>query len=75
MKADDDDEPGRWVVRSEAMEVKVEIWYRMRDPRYTPWCFKHIRHLPQWLVCGRTFERRVRLAFYVELIPSELLGP
>ena len=67
------------MVRSEAREVRIVITYRMRGPRYLPWCFTSYVDfpplLPSWLVCGRTFERRVRLAFYVELIPSELLGP
>lgn len=54
---------------SRTVEVTVNIRYRMigESPSY---CFTNF--LGYTLYCGRDYDRRVRLAFYVEVIPDEL---
>lgn len=63
-----------WRIPSDAVGVKIVVTYVMEGPRDHPEgeCFNFYYGL--YPFCGSTFERDVRLPFYIELIPSELLG-
>lgn len=64
--------PDNWKIRMTASEIVITITYRMSGP--TDWlssqCFSWINECGS----GSGSDRNVRLAFYIELIPSEYLS-
>jgi hypothetical protein len=66
--------PTKWRIPIDASEIKIEITYTMEGPRdhVSSACFQSLFGYP--LFCGYSYDRNVRLAFYVELIPTEYLS-
>jgi len=63
-----------WLIEpSEAKEIVVVVNYYMVGPQDSAShnCFKKV--FGYLLHCGNTYERKVRLPFYIEIIPSEYL--
>jgi len=67
--------PENWKIPISANEVRITVVYRMKGPTniFSSTCFRDFFGLTN-CGSGSGSSRNVRLAFYVELIPSEYLS-